>query len=100
MTANEGQLRLNRPVAVAGVQVGVADTRAIELNETLAGLELLGLLDGVVVDDLEGGVRLLDDRRLLSLGDSELGGHCRRSGVEPESCEFDGRSRAKHKGFI
>ena len=80
VTADEGQLRGKGPVAILGVEVGMADTRAVKLNETLAGGELLGLLDGVVVDDLEGRAGGLDDGGLLGLGDGELGGHCRAVG--------------------
>lgn len=77
--ANERELGLERPVALAGVEIGVADTGALEADEALAGLEVLGLADGVVVNDVEGGCRALDDGRLLGLGDLELGGgHGRR----------------------
>ena len=82
MTANERELRVEGPVAVAGVEVGMADTRALELDETFAGGELLGLLDGVVVDDLEGLGGVLDDRGLLGLGDGELGRHGGTGGCE------------------
>ena len=51
----------------------MADTGAVELNEAFAGSELLGLLYGVIVDDLERGVGGFDDGRLLGLGDGELG---------------------------
>lgn len=73
MSANEGKLRGDGPIALAGVQVGVANTADVELDETLAGGEVLGLLDGEVVDDLEGGGCRLDNRGLLGLGDGELG---------------------------
>lgn len=79
MSANEGKLCGDWPIVVAGVQVSVADTRAVELDETLAGCELRRLFDGVIVDDVERGVTLLDDRRLLGLGDGILRSHC---GVE------------------
>ena len=71
MATDEGELGLDGPVTVAGVQVGVADTTAVELDETLAGGKLGGLLDGVVVDDLERLGRLLDDGGLLDFGDVE-----------------------------
>ena len=96
MTANQGQLRGERPVVVAGVEVGVADAGAVELDETLAGGEVLGLLDGVVVDDGERRVGLLDDGRLLGLGDGELGCHC---GLESEGCGGGG-GRAESSWFI
>ncbi len=68
----------------------MADTGAVELDETLAGCELGGLLDGVVVDDLQGRVGLLDDGRLLGLGDGELGRHCR----EESGCGGEGGGAA------
>ena len=73
VTADEGQLRGKGPVAILGVKVGVADTRAIKLDETLARGELLGLLDGVVVDNLEGRAGRLNDGGLLGLGDGVVG---------------------------
>ena len=72
MATDEGELGREGPVAVLGVEVGVADTRAVELDETLARGEVLGLLDGVVGDDLEGRAGGLDDGGLLGLGDGEL----------------------------
>ena len=71
MATDEGELGLDGPVTVASVQVGVADTTAVELDETLAGGKLGGLLDRVVVDDLERLGRLLDDGGLLDFGDVE-----------------------------
>ncbi len=84
MPADEGELRGDGPVALAGVQVGVANTADVELDEALARSEILGLLDGEVVDDLEGGGCRLDDRSLLGLGDGELG-HYGGCGVVVES---------------
>ena len=74
VATDEGELGLDGPVTVAGVQVGVADTGDVELDEALAGGKLGGLLDGEVVDDLEGLGRLLDDGGLLNLGDVERHG--------------------------
>ena len=76
VTADERKLGLQRPVALASVKVGMAYTAAVKLNQALAGGEFLGLLDGVVVDDLERRVRRLDDGGFLDLGDLELGSHC------------------------
>lgn len=77
VSSDQRELGLERPVALAGVEVGVADTGALEADEALAGLEVFGLADGVVVDDVEGGGLILDDGRLLGLGDLELGGRHR-----------------------
>lgn len=70
--ADEGQLRLEWPVSLARVQVGMAHTGTLDLDEALAGCELRGLTDGMVVDDLQGRVGRLDDRGLLGLGNLEL----------------------------
>lgn len=53
----------------------MADTGDVELDEALAGLEVLRLDDGVVVADLELGAGVGDDGGLLGLGDGVGGGH-------------------------
>ena len=82
VATDERELRGEGPVAVLSMEVGMADARAVELDETLARGEVLGLLDGVVVDKLERGAGGLNDRGLLGLGDSELGRHGGTGGCE------------------
>ena len=48
------------PIALGSVEIGVADTGDVELDEALSGRELRGLGDGPVRDDLEGGTGALD----------------------------------------
>ena len=64
------------PIALGGVEIGVADTGHVELDETLAGLEVLRLDDGVVCADFEGGTVCWDDGGGLGLWDGELRRHC------------------------
>ena len=40
VSANERELRGKWPVVIAGVKVGMADSGAVELDETFAGCEL------------------------------------------------------------
>ena len=68
MTTDERRLRWDGPVALRGVEVGVADTGALHLDETLAGLEILGLRDGDLLD-LERRTGRADDGGLHGLGD-------------------------------
>ena len=79
MTADEGRLCGDGPVALGGVQVGVADTGAVELDEALAGLEGLGL-GNRDFGDLEVGARRGDDGGLHGLGDG-VGRHGRGADV-------------------
>ena len=68
MAADERRLRGDGPVALRGVQVGVADTGAVELDETFTRGEVLWLLDWVIIFDgkvTEG----FDDGGFLDLGD-------------------------------
>ena len=58
-------------------RTGVADARAVHLDKTFTGLELVGLLDGVVLADFDRGSRSGDDGGNLNLWD----GH-RRSWIE------------------
>ena len=57
VAGNERGLRLDRPVAVGGVEVGVADARGDELDE---GLVVSGSGQVDVLDD-DRGAELLDD---------------------------------------
>lgn len=54
----------------------MADSSAVEANQTFAGFELVGLFHGVVVLDLNLSPGLGDDSRLLNFGDTG-----RRSGL-------------------
>ena len=74
MTTDERGLCWDGPVALGSVEISVADTGALELDETFAGSELLGLGDGDVLD-LEGSTCGGDDGRLHGLRDG-VGG-CR-----------------------
>ena len=69
MTADQGCLGGDGPVALASVEIGVADTGAVHLDETLAGGELLGPRHLVLGVDDDRGVRVLDDSGGLNLGD-------------------------------
>jgi hypothetical protein len=57
VAGDERRLRLDRPVAVRGVDVGVAQPGSLHLHEHLAGA---GLGDGKVLD-LQGLAELADD---------------------------------------
>lgn len=71
MAADEGQLGGQWPVAVDGVQVGVADSRVLDVDEDLVRG---GLGDGNLLV-LDGAAGLLNDLGPLLGGD--LGGrHC------------------------
>lgn len=69
MTTNQRVLGGNWPVTLLGVQVSVADTGMGNLDETLAGLELVGLNDLGLVVNLDGISDRGDDGSSLSLGD-------------------------------
>lgn len=77
VAADERRLGGDGPVALGGVQVGVADAGAVHLDEALAGLEVLGLGHGLVVHDLEGGARGADDGGGHHFGDRVLRRHGR-----------------------
>ena len=70
VTTDEGGLSGDGPVALGGVEIGVANTGALHLEENLTGSELLGLRDGPVVDDLEGGAGVADHSGLHGLGNN------------------------------
>ena len=70
VTTDEGGLSGYRPVVLRSVKIGVADTGALHLEENLTGSELLGLRDGPVVDDLEGGAGVADHSGLHGFGDN------------------------------
>lgn len=53
---NEREFGLERPVALAGVQVCVAHASAMQLDETLSWGKFLRLLYWIVVPDLYGRV--------------------------------------------
>ena len=69
VAADQGPVRGKGPVALACVEVGVADARAVHLDETLAGREVLWLPDGVVVANVDGLIGGDDDGGLLCLRD-------------------------------
>ena len=71
VSPNQWRLGWNWPVTFGGVEVGVADTGALELDETFARLEVGGLWDGLVVDDLERRAGVANDGGLHRLGDLE-----------------------------
>ena len=48
----------------------MTDPSAVETDETLSGLQLVGLLHGIVVLDLNLPPGLGDNSRLLNLGDT------------------------------
>jgi len=75
MSTNQRCVRLDGPIALLGVQVGMAYTGTFELDETFTRLELGGLDDGVVVLDFEVSNETRDDRGRLGLGDGGAGGH-------------------------
>lgn len=68
MSTNERDVGWNGPITLGGVKVGVADTGAMHLNETFAGLELAGLGNGVVSLEVEFTATLGDDGGRLGLG--------------------------------
>ena len=70
MTTDEGGLGGNGPVTLSSVEIGVADTSALHLQEHLTGGEVIGLRDGPVVDDLEGRAGGAHDGGLHGLGDN------------------------------
>ena len=70
MATDEGGLGGDGPVTLGGVEVGVANTSAVHLQEDLTGLELVSLGDGPVVDDLEGSSSGADHGGLHGLGDN------------------------------
>ncbi len=65
VSADERRLGGDGPVAARSVQVCVAHARTLELDEALARLEVRGLRDGVVVDELQGRARRGHDRSAL-----------------------------------
>lgn len=79
VTTDEGGLSGYRPVVLRSVKIGVADTGAVELDETFTRGEVLWLLDWVIIFDgkvTEG----FDDGGFLDLGDCI--GHIRMSTSE------------------
>ena len=73
MSADERVHGLDGPVALLGVQVGMAHTGVGDLDEALSGLEVLWLLDGVGVADLDGLADGSDDGGGLGLGNGDHG---------------------------
>lgn len=69
MATDERELGGERPVAVDGVEVGVADTRVLDVDEDFIRA---GLLDGDL-HVLDGAAGLLDDLRPLLCGDGHAG---------------------------
>ena len=88
MTTDERGLGGDGPVALRGGKVGVADTSALHLQETLSRGELVGLGDGPVVDDLEGGAGAADHSGLHGFGDNVVA-------VRHGGCEFWWRKQLK-----
>lgn len=72
----------------------MADTGTVHLDETFAGLELAGLLDGVVVLDGELTATLGDDGGLLGLWDLN---HCRSSEASRRGSETSVKGKAEGK---
>jgi len=70
VATDERKLGRKRPVAVHGVQVGVADTRVLDVDEDLIGT---GLLNGNLLV-LNWAAGLLDDLGHLLLGNGRS--HC------------------------
>lgn len=58
---------------VIGLRTGVAHARTVHLDETFTRCEVVGLLDGIVFADLNGGSRPGDNGCDLNLWDR----HCR-----------------------
>ena len=73
VSADERGLCGDGPVALGSVKISVADTGAVELDETLARGELLRLRDGDL-GDFEGGPCRSDDGGLHGLWDGVGGG--------------------------
>ena len=65
VTANKREFARKWPVALAGVQVGVAYASAVHLDEALSWSELLRLLHRMVFPDADGCVGGYDDSGLL-----------------------------------
>ena len=82
VAANQGGLRLERPVSKGGMQIRVADASAVKLDETFAGSKLCLSLDGVVVYYDHTAATLWDDCDFLGLWNG-VKGH-RKRGVERE----------------
>ena len=61
MASNEGEFGGRGPVTLERVQVRVADTRVLDVDERLSGLQVLLLDDRVVGTELDGPVVLLED---------------------------------------
>ena len=72
VAADERRLRGDGPVALRGVQISVAHTGALHLQQTLAGRELRLLGHRPVVDDLEVGAGGAHDSGLHGLWNLEL----------------------------
>jgi hypothetical protein len=61
MTADEGELVSEWPVALAGMQVSVTHSSAMHLDETFSRSKLVRLLYRIVVLDGDGCVGRYDD---------------------------------------
>ena len=75
VATNQGKLGGNGPIGIAGVEVGVAYTSDVELDEALARLEILGLLYRVGGLYFEGLVRSGDNGSLLRRRNLGVGRH-------------------------
>jgi hypothetical protein len=69
MTADEGELVSEWPVALAGMQVSVTHASAMHLDETFSRSELVRLLYRIVVLNGDGCVGRYDDRGRLGSWD-------------------------------
>ena len=68
VSTDEWGLGWDGPVTLGCVEICVADTGAVELDEALSGRELRGLGDGPVGDDLEGAPAPLTTAALMVFG--------------------------------
>jgi len=93
VAADKRHLGGQRPVALHGVQVGVADARVLDVDEHLIGA---GLADGDLLVD-EGAAALLDDLGPLGLGDD---GSSHGVSVVEEETDGDGREQSKREDLV
>jgi hypothetical protein len=77
VATNKWELVGKRPIALTGMQVGVAHAGTVHLDETLSRSELFWLLHWIVILDENGFVGGYDDSGLLGFWDAKR--HYRRT---------------------
>ncbi len=76
VSTDEGCLGGYRPISLGGMEVGMADTGAVHLDEAFSREKILRLGNGFVVADYKASTCRWNDGGLHGLGNGFKGRHC------------------------